>query len=234
MFLLQLGRNGLLRLTRDIGICKEDHGRAFCFLRGPFFRQHCLFRHVSPKTRNVLEHSACLASRSCRLFKNYSTTKETLRSDNDKFASGNINYLEFRINFKKLSSITLHDNFNQHNKLKETAGIHKKKKFSLIMDENGEIPKDNQEIMVIWERYITKLFSDERPSTEELIKQEQIDHLTGLAILREEIRRAIHNSKNNRKALGMDEVPAEIIKLFDEGGIAVLQRLFNKIYESGH
>ena len=65
---------------------------------------------------------------------------------------------------------TLHDNFNLHKKLKETSGIYEKTKFSAIMDENGEIPKDNQERMVIWERYIRKLFSDERPSTEELIK----------------------------------------------------------------
>ena len=105
MFLLQLGRNGLLRLTRDIGICKEDHGRAFCFLRGPFFRLHCLISHVSQKTRNVLEHSACLAFRSCRLFKNYSTTKETSPSNYGKFVSGNINYLEFRINLNNLSPI---------------------------------------------------------------------------------------------------------------------------------
>ena len=50
--------------------------------------------------------------------------------------------------------------------------------------------------------------------------------------MREEIKRAIHNSKNNR-TVGMDEVPGEIFKLLDEGGIVVLQRLFNNIYESG-
>ena len=34
--------------------------------------------------------------------------------------------------------------------------------------------------------------------------------------------------------MGLDEVPAEIIKLLDEGGIAVLKRIFNKIFESVH
>lgn len=37
----------------------------------------------------------------------------------------------------------------------------------------------------------------------------------------------------NNKTPGPDEIPSELIKLLDDRGIAVLWRLFNKVYETG-
>jgi len=37
----------------------------------------------------------------------------------------------------------------------------------------------------------------------------------------------------NRKATGDDDVPGDVLKLLREGGLKILTKLFNTIYETG-
>ena len=81
----------------------------------------------------------------------------------------------------------------------------------------------------MWEDYIRSFFSDDRPNVD-IYKN---DNLTGPPIMKEEIEKAIRNSKTN-KATGPDEIPAKLIKLLDDEGIRMLQKHFNKIYDTGY
>lgn len=97
----------------------------------------------------------------------------------------------------------------------------------MITNEHGEIASGVEERKAIWEKYIRNLFSDERA-----VDGDMGEDLQGPSITKSEIRKAIHNLKNN-KAPGPDEVPAELIKLLDDRGITVLHRFFNRMYETG-
>ncbi|XP_011174808.3 craniofacial development protein 2 [Solenopsis invicta] len=123
----------------------------------------------------------------------------------------------------------LHDDFNLHKKLKETAGIYCKRTFSTIVDENNNIANDIQEKKRIWEEYVGSLFTDERPDRQ---IEANNDNLTGPPIIMEEVKKAINTAKTN-KATGPDEVPSELLKLLDEKGLALPQKIFNKIYDTG-
>ncbi|XP_029164802.1 craniofacial development protein 2-like [Nylanderia fulva] len=120
---------------------------------------------------------------------------------------------------------TLHDDFNLHKRLKEIAGIYRKRTFSAIVDENNNLANDIQEKKIIWEKYVGSLFADERPDRQ---MEADSDNLTGPSIIMEEIKKAINTAKTN-KAAGPDEVPSELLKLLNEKGLALLLKIFNKI-----
>ncbi|XP_030747721.1 craniofacial development protein 2-like [Sitophilus oryzae] len=90
-----------------------------------------------------------------------------------------------------------HDDFNLHKKLKETAGV---------FNENNQIVLNDNEKRQIWEEYVEKLFSDNRPDNELTVE----NNLTGPSITKEEIEKAIQLAKTN-KAAGPDEIPSEIL-----------------------
>lgn len=120
-----------------------------------------------------------------------------------------------------------HDDFNLHKKLKETAGIYRRMRPTITTNENNQIVIDSKERINVWEKYIEKLFEDDRPAADTTYSP------TGPSITKEEIEKAIRNSKDN-KAAGPDEIPSEVLKLLDERGITALHRIFNIIYETGH
>ncbi|KAK9882574.1 hypothetical protein WA026_022202 [Henosepilachna vigintioctopunctata] len=72
---------------------------------------------------------------------------------------------------------TLNDDFNLHKKLKEAAGIYRKRNFATITNEYNEIASDISTRKTIWENYITNLFSDERT-----LGQDTEDDLAGPSI----------------------------------------------------
>lgn len=121
-----------------------------------------------------------------------------------------------------------HDSFTLHKKLKETAGVYRRRNPDILVDQDGKIILENSDKMEMWERYIKTLFNSER--TQETTNSDGL--LTGPSITREEIEYTIHKAKNN-KAVGPDEIPSELLKLMDERGIDALHRLFNKIYDTG-
>ena len=121
-----------------------------------------------------------------------------------------------------------HDEYNLHKKIKETAGIYRKKILSNIQNEQGQTAEDNDQKKAIWEQYIGNLFADERPQLEDNLEGD----LSGPSITIEEITRAIKTSKD-RRAVGPDQVPVEMLKLLDDDGIRILQSFFNRIYNTG-
>lgn len=116
-----------------------------------------------------------------------------------------------------------HADFKLHKKLKESAGIYKKIRPTITVNNNNQIVLETKEKINVWEKYIEELFDDDRPPA-------GINHyLTGPSITKDEIENAIQNSKN-KKAAGPDGIPSEIFKLLDERGITSLHRVFNTIY----
>jgi len=123
-----------------------------------------------------------------------------------------------------------HDMFNLHKKLKETAGVYQKKQVSVLVNNEGRIMITPDEKKKTWEDYIRELFSDNE--REEAIENHTTSQLTGPAITKDEIRKAIESSKNN-KAVGPDNIPVELLKLINDDNIKILEKLFNNIYNTG-
>ena len=120
-----------------------------------------------------------------------------------------------------------HDTFNIHRKIKEAAGIYKKKDIGNIMDKNNKIIIESAEKLNRWEEYIKELFEDDE-------KMETIEPRgrNGPAITKDEIEKALKCIKDN-KAMGPDEIPTEILKILTENHIDLLVELFNEIYDTG-
>lgn len=84
--------------------------------------------------------------------------------------------------------------------------------------------------MELWRIYVNELFKDD--SREDNITINGLAEETFLKITKSEITHAIKMSKT-KKAMGCDEIPAEVIKLIDDKGMHVLEEVFNYIYKTG-
>jgi len=54
----------------------------------------------------------------------------------------------------------------------------------------------------------------------------------GPYILQNEVEKAI-KEMGNKKATGDDDVPRDVLKLMGEGGLKIMMKLINTIYETG-
>jgi len=77
----------------------------------------------------------------------------------------------------------IHDDFNLHRKIKETAGVYKKILFSNVENDQGELAQGDQQRKIIWENYISNLFAVERPA----VKNVDDKDLSGPPITKEDI-----------------------------------------------
>jgi len=89
-------------------------------------------------------------------------------------------------------------------------------------------------VLKIWENYVTELYDrPNRPETLEVEPEEEVDKdEKGLYILQSEVEKAVKEMRN-RKATGDDYVPADVLKLMGEGGLKILTKLINTLYETG-
>ena len=89
-------------------------------------------------------------------------------------------------------------------------------------------------MLKIWENYITELHDQpNRPVTLEVEPEEEVDaDKKGSYILQSEVEKAIKEMKN-KKVTGDDDVPGDALKLFGEGGLKIMTKLINTIYETG-
>lgn len=69
-----------------------------------------------------------------------------------------------------------HDNFNLHEKLDESAGMYKKMRSTVTVNNNNQIVLDSKEKNNVWERYIEALFDDDRPPAGTNNSHRSIDH----------------------------------------------------------
>lgn len=95
-----------------------------------------------------------------------------------------------------------------------------------VRNEEGNIITNDSEITERWAEYVDKLYADERSELPEQNTGEKI------LITEEEIKNII-TKLPDKKAAGVDEIPAELIKQLGEQGISILTKLINKIYKSG-
>jgi hypothetical protein len=89
-------------------------------------------------------------------------------------------------------------------------------------------------VLKIWENYFTELHDrPNRPLTLEVETEEEVDpDEKGPCILQNKVENAIKKMRN-KKATGDDDVPGEVLKLFGEGGLKIMTKLINTIYETG-
>jgi hypothetical protein len=73
----------------------------------------------------------------------------------------------------------------------------------------------------------------DRPETLEVEIEEEVDaDEKGPYILQSEVEKAIKEMRN-QKATGDDDVPGDVLKLLGEGGLKIMTKLINTIYETG-
>ena len=109
-------------------------------------------------------------------------------------------------------------------------------KIAAITDENGELQMEIGEVKKRWKEYIEDLYSKStKPKIEEfdLESESQVNcDQRGPSLLDEEIYTAIKEMKNE-KATGVDDIPAEFLKLLDDETMERLSDLCKRIYETG-
>ena len=89
-------------------------------------------------------------------------------------------------------------------------------------------------MLKIWENYITELYDQpNRPETLDIEPEEEVDtDEKGPYNLQSEVEKAIKEMRN-KKATGDGDVPGDVLKLLGEGGLRIVTKLINTIYETG-
>jgi len=82
--------------------------------------------------------------------------------------------------------------------------------------------------------YNTELYDrPNRPETLEVEPEEEVDtDEKGPYILQSEVEKDIKEMRN-KEATGDDDVPGDVLKLLGEGGLKIMTKLINTIYETG-
>ena len=71
------------------------------------------------------------------------------------------------------------------------------------------------------------------PETLEVEPEEEVDtDEKGPHILKSEVEKAIKEMRN-RKATGDDDIPGDVLKLLGKGGLKIMTKLSNTIYNTG-
>jgi len=93
---------------------------------------------------------------------------------------------------------------------------------------------EQSQVLKIWENYITELYDrPNRPETLDIEPEKEVDtDEKGPYILESEVKKAIKEMRN-KKATGDDDVPGDVLKLLGEGGMKIIKKLINTIYETG-
>ena len=113
---------------------------------------------------------------------------------------------------------------------KETQGI---QNIGIEDSQGNRIVQQNQ-VLKIWENYITELQGrPNRPETLEFEPEEEVDTDEKWPyILQSEVVKAIKEMRN-KKAAGYDDVPGDVLKLMGEGALKIMTKLINNIHETG-
>ena len=97
----------------------------------------------------------------------------------------------------------------------------------VIKDENGNVMVNSEAVLKRWKEYFEKLMNEENnkdPRTEEAeVVNEEVN-----CVSREEVKNALRRMKKG-KAVGPDELPAEVWKCMKKMEIEFLIRLFNRL-----
>ena len=107
---------------------------------------------------------------------------------------------------------------------KDTQGIQN----TGIEDSRGNRIVDQKQMLKIWENCVTELYDrPNRPETLEVQPEEEVDtDEKGPYILQSKVEKAIKEMRN-KKAIGNDDVPGDVLMLLGEGGLKILTKLIN-------
>jgi hypothetical protein len=105
-----------------------------------------------------------------------------------------------------------------------------------INGKDGKLLTEPQEVMNRWKEYTEELYCrDSKPKMEELDVENEEDveeDGMGPTLLESEIKEAIRAMKCG-KAVGVDGIPAELLKMLDDEQIRSLEKLCQDMYEKG-
>jgi len=103
-----------------------------------------------------------------------------------------------------------------------------------VEDSRGNRIVELSKVLKIWENYITELYDrPNRPETLDVEPEVEVDtDKKGLYILQSEVEKAIREMRN-KKATGDDDILADVLKLLGDGGLKIMTKLINTIYETG-
>ena len=111
-----------------------------------------------------------------------------------------------------------------------------KGKKACVADSAGNILSEPEEVREAWRIYIESLYDkDGKPREEELKieKQEEVEEdEKGPAILKSEFQAALLEMKEE-KAVGVDDIPTEMLKSLGEKALQELYEIYQQMYERG-
>ena len=121
-----------------------------------------------------------------------------------------------------------HNYRRMYSKVKQVAGQSRKSGTGIIKDNQGNILFDLDDVIARWAEYIEELFADDRNDN----RPHLADPLEGDSILISEVEHAL-NKLGKGKAMGPDDISAEMLAASGEVGLRKLTELCNLIYDSG-
>ncbi|CAF1524939.1 unnamed protein product, partial [Didymodactylos carnosus] len=107
---------------------------------------------------------------------------------------------------------------------------------SFTKNKDGTLLTDPKLVRQRWKEYIEELYDkDGKPTEEEIDLESEMDvevDNVGPGILEDEIEAAIRQMKD-KKAKGIDEIPAELLKKLEGSAKKELIRIYQDMYEKG-
>jgi len=103
-----------------------------------------------------------------------------------------------------------------------------------IKEANGNIIYEEAEVATCWNKYLEQLYREENMMIDAEIDEEHQNHTEEIdqSIMREEFDKALMELKN-KKAPGVDEIPAEIIQNCGENTNKIIYEMIKECYETG-
>jgi len=133
---------------------------------------------------------------------------------------------------KRGRSDLLYQEVNKLTKARKKAGA----KIAAINDKDGKLKTEMNEVKERWKEYIEELYDKDGKPVEgdfELEEENMIESdQKGPDILKEEISEAIKGMKNG-KAAGIDDIPAEFLKMLEGEPLQMLVDLCMEVYVTG-
>ena len=104
--------------------------------------------------------------------------------------------------------------------------------MNVVKDKNDRLLSRKEDILQRFAEYIEELYDDNREQTPEL-DQDELQRAESMNPIGETEVRDIIGELNNGKAVGVDEIPAEMLKCLGEAGVTLITKIINRIYKTG-
>ncbi|XP_025412229.1 uncharacterized protein LOC112684781 [Sipha flava] len=110
----------------------------------------------------------------------------------------------------------------------------RKVKITSIKEANGNIIYEEAEVAKCWKKYLEQLYREENMTIDAEINEEHQNNTEEIdqSIMREEFDKALVELKN-KKAPGVDEIPAELIQNCGKNTKKIIYEIIKECYETG-